>query len=84
MVLHWRRSLDYPEESMQKGGLERYDCKRRKLMAIRLPQPEAYENYYEDIALFALPVEGAADEMQAKITCVNLATTGNVKAAPKQ
>ena len=51
-----------------------------KLMAICLPQPEAYENYYEDIALFALPVKDAADEMQAKITCVNLATTGNIKA----
>ena len=50
-------------------------------MAIRLPQPEAYENYYDDIALFALPVEDAADEMPTKITCVNLATTGNVKAA---
>ena len=37
-------------------------------MAIRLPQPEAYENYYEDIALFALPVEDAADEMPTKIT----------------
>ena len=47
-----------------------------------LPQPEAYENYYEDIALFALPVEDAADEMPAKITCVNLATTANnVKSA---
>ena len=34
----------------------------------------------EDIALFALPVKDAADEMQAKITCVNLATTGNIKA----
>ena len=48
-------------------------------MAIRLPQPEAYENYYEDIALFALPVEDAADEMQAKITCVNLATNRKCK-----
>lgn len=52
-----------------------------KLNALRLPQPEAYENYYEDIALFALPVEDAADEMPAKITCVNLATANNVKSA---
>ena len=39
------------------------------------------QNYYEDIALFALPVEDAADEMPAKITCVNLATANNVKSA---
>ena len=66
-----------PEESMQKVVWSDTIVNGGKLMAIRLPQPEAYENYYEDIALFALPVEGAADEMQAKITCVNLATTGN-------
>ena len=70
-----------PEESMQKVVWSDTIVNGGKLMAIRLPQPEAYENYYEDIALFALPVEDAADEMQAKITCVNLATTGNVKAA---
>ena len=69
-----------PEESMQKVVWSDTIVNGGKLMAIRLPQPEAYENYYEDIALFALPVEDAADEMQAKITCVNLATTGNVKA----
>lgn len=70
-----------PEESMQKVVWSDTIVNGGKLMAIRLPQPKAYENYYEDIALFALPVEDAADEMQAKITCVNLATTGNVKAA---
>ena len=68
-----------PEESMQKVVWSDTIVNGGKLMAIRLPQPKAYENYYEDIALFALPVEDAADEMQAKITCVNLATTGNVK-----
>ena len=70
-----------PEESMQKVVWSDTIVNGGKLMAIRLPQPKAYENYYEDIALFALPVEDAADEMQAKITCVNLATTGNIKAA---
>ena len=70
-----------PEESMQKVVWSDTIVNGGKLMAIRLPQPEAYDNYYEDIALFALPVEDAADEMQAKITCVNLVTTGNVKAA---
>ena len=70
-----------PEESMQKVVWSDTIVNGGKLMAIRLPQPKAYENYYEDIALFALPVEDAADEMQAKISCVNLATTGNVIAA---
>ena len=50
-----------PEESMQKVVWSDTIVNGRKLMAIRLPQPEAYENYYEDIALFALPVEDAAD-----------------------
>lgn len=50
-----------------------------KVRELCLPQPEAYEDYYEDIALFALPVkEEGADEMPARITCVNLATAGDV------
>ena len=56
-----------PEESMQKVVWSDTIVNGGKLMAIRLPQPEAYDNYYEDIALFALPVEDAADEMQAKM-----------------
>ena len=70
-----------PKESMQKVVWSDTIVNGGKLMAIRLPQPKAYENYYEDIALFALPVEDAADEMPAKITCVNLATANNVKSA---
>lgn len=68
-----------PKESMQKVVWSDTIVDGGKLNALRLPQPEAYENYYEDIALFALPVEDAADEMPAKITCVNLATANNVK-----
>ena len=70
-----------PKESMQKVVWSDTIIDGGKLNALRLPQPEAYENYYEDIALFALPVEDAADEMPAKITCVNLATANNVKSA---
>lgn len=70
-----------PKESMQKVVWSDTIVDGGKLNALRLPQPEAYENYYEDIAIFALPVEDAADEMPAKITCVNLATANNVKSA---
>ena len=70
-----------PKESMQKVVWSDTIVDGGKLNALRLPQPEAYENYYEDIALFALPVKDAADEMPAKITCVNLATANNVKSA---
>lgn len=70
-----------PKESMQKVVWSDTIVDGGKLNALRLPQPEAYENYYEDIALFALPAEDAADEMPAKITCVNLATANNVKSA---
>ena len=70
-----------PKESMQKVVWSDTIVDGGKLNALRLPQPEAYENYYEDIALFALPVEDTADEMPAKITCVNLATANNVKSA---
>ena len=49
-----------------------------KLKALRLPQPESYDNYYEDIALFALPIDEATDEMPAKITCVNIATGNHI------
>lgn len=68
-----------PKESMQKVVWSDTIVDGGKLKALRLPAPEAYENYYEDIALFALPVEDAADEMPAKISCVNLTTIGNVK-----
>ncbi|EKJ92190.1 alpha-L-rhamnosidase [Bacteroides finegoldii] len=70
-----------PKESMQKVVWSDTIVDGGKLNALRLPQPEAYENYYEDIALFALPVEDAADETPAKITCVNLATENHVKSA---
>ena len=50
-----------------------------KIKGLHLPQPEAYEGFYEDISLFALPVkEEAADVMPAKITCANIATGNHI------
>ena len=63
-----------PKESMQKVVWSDTIVNGGKLDALRLPQPEAYENYYEDIALFALPVEDEVDEMPAKITCVEFSS----------
>lgn len=67
-----------PEESMQKVVWSDTIVDGGKLKALRLPQPEVYDNYYEDIALFALPVDGAVDEMPAKITCANTATGNHI------
>lgn len=63
-----------PKESMQKVVWSDTIVDGGRQTSLQLPQPEAYEGFYEDIALFALPVEDAADEMPAKVTCVNLAT----------
>lgn len=68
-----------PKESMQKVVWNDTIVDGGKFKTFCLPQPEATENYYEDIAVFALPVEDAADEMSAKITCVNIATAGDIK-----
>ena len=62
-----------PEESMQKVVWSDTIVDGGKLKAFRLPQPEAYEGFYEDISLFALPVKEVPDEMPARITCVNIA-----------
>lgn len=68
-----------PKESMQKVVWTDTIVDGGKLKALRLPQPEAYEGYYEDISLFALPLhEDAADEMPAKMTCTNIATGNNI------
>lgn len=71
-----------PEESMQKVVWSDTIVDGGKIKNMCLPQPEAYKNYYKDISLFAIPVEAEdeADEKPAKITCINLATSGNVKA----
>ena len=68
-----------PKESMQKVVWTDTIVDGGKLKALRLPQPETYEGYYEDISLFALPVDkDAADEMPAKMTCTNIATGNGI------
>lgn len=69
-----------PKESMQKVVWSDTVVDGGKMKEMILPQPESYEGYYEDIALFALPVDNDADEMPAKITCVNLVVSGKIKA----
>lgn len=60
-----------PRESMQKVVWTDTIVRGGKVRGLKLQLPEAYEGYYEDIALLALPAEGAADEAPAKMTCVS-------------
>ena len=63
----------FRSESMQKVVWSDTIVEGGKHKALRLPQPEAYEGFYEDISLFALPIKEVPDEMPARITCVNIA-----------
>lgn len=68
-----------PKESMQKIVWSDTIVDGGKIKGLHLPQPEAYEGFYEDISLFALPVkEEAADVMPAQITCANIATGNHI------
>ena len=68
-----------PKESMQKVVWSDTIVDGGNIKGLYLPQPEAYEGFYEDISLFALPVkEEAADIMPAKITCANIATGNHI------
>lgn len=68
-----------PKESMQKVVWSDTIVDGGNIKGLYLPQPEAYEDFYEDISLFALPVkEEAADIMPAKITCANIATGNHI------
>lgn len=60
-----------PRESMQKVVWTDTIVGGGKLRGLKLQQPEAYEGYYEDIALLALPADGAADEAPCKMTCAS-------------
>lgn len=61
-----------PEESMQKVVSADTIVKGGKITSLRLPEPESYDGYYEDIALLALPVKGK------KITLTPEVTVGNI------
>ena len=68
-----------PKESMQKVVWSDTIVDGGNIKGLYLPQPEAYEGFYEDISLFALSVkEEAADIMPAKITCANIATGNHI------
>lgn len=70
-----------PKESMQKVVWSDTIVDGGKIKELYLPQPEAYEGFYEDISLFALPVkEEVADVMPAKITCTNIAKGDHIDA----
>ncbi len=65
-----------PEESMQKVVFADTVVKGGKIKDLVLPQPESYQGYYEDIALYAVPAKGAAITEKPIITCGNV---GEVK-----
>ncbi len=60
-----------PAESMQKVVWSDTLVSGGSIKNLRLQRPEAYEGYYEDIALLALPADVIADEMPYRFTCVN-------------
>ena len=45
-----------PEESMQKVVWSDTIVSGGQIRSLQLPRPEAYQDYYQDIALLALPV----------------------------
>ena len=70
-----------PAESMQKVVFADTIVAGGKFEGLVLPKPEAYEGYYEDIALYALPLKGEADtQLVPKVTCQNI----NVQDDPKK
>ncbi len=61
-----------PEESMQKVVFSDTIVQGGRMDALRLPCPQAFEGYYEDIALLALPVKGERITQRPRVTCGNL------------
>lgn len=57
-----------PKESMQKVVTADTIVRGGKISALRLPQPESFNGYYEDIALLAMPVKGRKIELKPRIT----------------
>ncbi len=70
-----------PKESMQKVVWSDTIVDGGVIKGLHLPEPEAYEGYYEDISLFALPIKDVtADELPNKISCVNTALGNSIDA----
>lgn len=57
-----------PRESMQKVVTADTIVAEGKISSLKLPKPESYEGYYEDIALLAMPVKGRGIAVGPKIT----------------
>ncbi len=66
-----------PEESMQKVVFSDTIVSGGYVKNLKLPMPKNYEGYYEDIALFALPVKGEKITQMPKITCGNWGEVAN-------
>lgn len=70
-----------PRESMQKVVWKDTLIRGGGKLNLQLPVPETYQGYYEDIALFALPVKSVVkDASPLRITCRNLADDKTVGA----
>ena len=63
-----------PEESMQKVVFADTIVQGGKIKNLSLPKPESYRGYYEDIALYAIPVKAVNTQFVPKITCSNINT----------
>lgn len=62
-----------PGESMQKVVFADTIVSGGRMEGLVLPRPEAYKGYYEDIALYALPVKGGEDTgLVPKVSCGNV------------
>ncbi len=62
-----------PEESMQKVVFSNAYLQEGGRVELTLPKPAHYEDYYEDIALFALPYEGyVGPSCEPSVRCENL------------
>ena len=68
-----------PEESMQKVVSAETFVTGGRMTDLALPQPESIENYYEDIALLAMPDKGSDRGLQPKITLHNLVADATEK-----
>lgn len=72
-----------PQESMQKVVWSDTIVKGGRIKDLQLPLPENYKGYYEDIALFALPIKGNIGEAKPRITCVDISGANGVDASKK-
>ncbi|MDE6691755.1 MAG: DNA-binding protein, partial [Muribaculaceae bacterium] len=61
-----------PAESMQKVVSADTIVNGGALTSFRLPEPESYDGYYEDIALLAMPVKGKKVKLTPEVTVGNI------------